>query len=163
MKVVRLSALRTGRLYPRRYLWYSFLLEAVNPRAIAWLEGLSKWKIQMTPLGIEPATFRLVAQCLNQLRHHVPITIIIIIIPVDYISQDRWMLPSWSWEVRNSMMMMIIIIIIPIIITTHIWHSVHTSESTDTHTYKTFIMENPITCTTHFDHRIPATLYTLEI
>ena len=61
--MVRLSAIRTGRFYPRKYSWYSFLLDAtVRP------EGLRQWKI---PSGIEPATFRLVAQCLNQLRYGV--------------------------------------------------------------------------------------------
>jgi hypothetical protein len=32
MKVARLSALHTGRLYPRKYSWYSFLLEAESPQ-----------------------------------------------------------------------------------------------------------------------------------
>ena len=73
MKVVRLSALRTGRLYPKKYSWYAFLLEAEStPGPYCGRKDYVNEKNPMTPSGIEPATFRLAAQCLNQLRHRVP-------------------------------------------------------------------------------------------
>ena len=71
MNVVRLSALRTGRLYlPGNMPGTHFCQRLSRPQG---LSAAGRIMSIMTPKGIEPATFRLVAQCLNQLRYRVPL------------------------------------------------------------------------------------------
>jgi hypothetical protein len=67
MKVAGLSAPCTSHLYPQKTLLVLISVRGwVDMRVILGLEGLSQWKIPMTPAEIEPA------QCFNQLHHSVP-------------------------------------------------------------------------------------------
>jgi hypothetical protein len=52
MKVVRLSALGTGRFYPQEILLVLiYIRRCVDPRAIVWPEGLGQWHLRESNLG----------------------------------------------------------------------------------------------------------------
>ena len=60
----RSSAIRTGRLYPRRNPWYSFSGAESTPAHVVPSRGATE-KSPVIPLEIDPGTVGLVAQCLN--------------------------------------------------------------------------------------------------
>jgi hypothetical protein len=75
MKVVRLSASRTGRLYLQEiFLVLIFTRAWVDPRAMVRSEGNMSLKNPVTPRGIDPGTVRIVSQRLNHYATPGPIT-----------------------------------------------------------------------------------------
>jgi len=80
-QIWRQSAYKGGKVVSHRHrpslplgeiFLYSCLLEVESTRAIVGQLELRQWKIPVTQSRIEPATFRHVAQCLDQQRHRVP-------------------------------------------------------------------------------------------
>jgi len=80
------------------FLVLIFLTDWVDPRAVMRPERLCHWKIPMTPSGIEPASFQLVAQCLKHVPHRLLLHIIAIYIYETIISSSS----SCSWRVWHA-------------------------------------------------------------
>ena len=69
VKVLGLSALRTGHLYTTGNIPGTHICQRLSlPQG----HKAAERTMSVTPSGMEPVTFHLVAQCLNQLRHSVP-------------------------------------------------------------------------------------------
>jgi hypothetical protein len=100
MKVVRLSALSTGHLYPQKtFLVLNSVRVWVDPRTIVRPEGLRQLKIPVTPSEINPATFRFVAQCLNHCATSCPIIFLRALFFLDYVcSSDEVYQSNLGWQ-----------------------------------------------------------------
>jgi len=84
---------------PRKYSWYSFLLEAEStPGPYCDRKDFMSMKNPLTPAGVEPATFRIVAQHLNHCATAVPRTTI----DLDQFKSKPSCLPGAIWRYRLS-------------------------------------------------------------
>ena len=113
--MVRLSALRTDRIYPQEILLVVISVRGwVDPRVIVRSGGLCQWKIPMTPSGIEPATF------LNHCATAIPTT------------NTRWFKYDRDWFVQTYTQ----------ISPGHIWTTLYIFVYTYIHTY--LLIDYPI-------------------
>ena len=85
----------------------------VNSRSVVRPKGLCQWKFPMTPSGIESATYRLVAQCLNQL---LPITNV-----GGYISHGVRLQPDVSqWNMKSGLGLAFLVAVMSVCPTLHL-------------------------------------------